>query len=145
MSSILIKKGEFLKIYTDGAVRGNPGPAAYAFIFVQNDEIIHKESRFIGNATNNTAEYQAIIQALKAADKFHRGYLKVFSDSNLAIQQINKKWKINASHLKKLCREVYSLTEKYKKVEFFHVSRDNRYIQKCDKLCNSRLDEEGLN
>ena len=145
MSSILIKKGEFLKIYTDGAVRGNPGPAAYAFIFVQNDEIIHKESRFIGNATNNTAEYQAIIHALKAADKFHRGHLQVFSDSNLAIQQINKKWKINASHLKKLCREVYSLTEKYKKVEFFHVSRDNRYIQKCDKLCNSRLDEEGLN
>ena len=145
MSSILIKKGEFLKIYTDGAVRGNPGPAAYAFIFIQNDEIIHKESRFIGNATNNTAEYQAIIHALKAADKFHRGHLQVFSDSNLAIQQINKKWKINASHLKKLCREVYSLTEKYKKVEFFHVSRDNRYIQKCDKLCNSRLDEKGLN
>lgn len=144
MSSILIKKGEFLKIYTDGAARGNPGPAAYAFIFVQNAEIIHEESGLIGKATNNTAEYQAIIHALKAADKFHRGHLQIFSDSNLAIQQINKKWKINYPHLKELCMEVYSLSEKYEKVEFYYVSRDNRYIQKCDELCNSRLDEEGL-
>ncbi len=144
MSSILIKKGEFLKIYTDGAARGNPGPAAYAFIFVYIDDIIHKESGFIGTATNNTAEYQAIIHALKAAEKFHRVNLQIFSDSNLAIQQINKKWKINVSHLKKLCREVSSLSEKYEKVDFFHVSRDNRYIQMCDGLCNSRLDEEGF-
>jgi len=144
MSKIPIKKGEFLKIYTDGAARGNPGPAAYAFIFVFNDDIIHKESGFIGTATNNTAEYKAIIQALKAADKFHRGNLQISSDSNLAIQQINKKWKINYPHLRKLCKQVYSLSEKFAKVEFLYVSRDNRYIQKCDELCNSQLDEENL-
>jgi len=119
MSRIPLKKGEFLKIYTDGAARGNPGPAAYAFIFVHNDELIHEKSGFIGAVTNNTAEYQAIIHALKAVDKFHIGHLQVFSDSNLAIQQINKKWKINYSHLKKLCMEVHSLSEKYEKVEFF--------------------------
>ena len=145
MSRISIKKGEFLKIYTDGAARGNPGSAAFAFIFVHNDGIIHEESGFIGNATNNTAEYQAIIHALKVADNFHRGHLQFFSDSNLAIQQINKKWKINYPHLKELCMEVYSLSEKYEKVEFFYVSRDNQYIQKCDELCNSQLDEEGFN
>lgn len=145
MSRIPIKRGKFLKIYTDGAARGNPGPAAYAFLFVHNDDIIHEESGYIGNVTNNTAEYQAIIHALKAAGKFHRGHLQVFSDSNLAIQQINKKWKINYPHLKELCMEVYSFSEKYEKVEFFYVSRDHRYIQKCDELCNSRLDEEGFN
>ncbi len=144
MSRISIKKGEFLKIYTDGAARGNPGSAAFAFIFVHNDGIIYEESGFIGNATNNTAEYQAIIHALKIADNFHRGHLQFFSDSNLAIQQINKKWKINFPHLKKLCLEVYSLVEKYEKVEFNHMSRDNRYIQKCDELCNSQLDKEGF-
>ena len=144
MSKISIKKGEFLKIYTDGAARGNPGPAAYAYLFVHNDDILHEDSGFIGTATNNTTEYQAIIHALKAADKFHRGNLQVFSDSNLAIQQINKKWKINFPHLRKLCKEVYSLTEKYERVEFFHVNRTNQYIKKCDELCNSRLDEEGL-
>ncbi len=144
MSKTPIKRGEILKIYTDGAARGNPGPAAYAFMFVYNDDIIHKGYRYIGNATNNTAEYQAIISALKTAEKFHRGHLQIFSDSNLAIQQINKKWKINYPHLSEMCSEVYQLCEKYEKVEFFYVSRKNNYIQLCDELCNSKLDIEGF-
>jgi len=81
MSRIPIKKGEVLKIYTDGAARGNPGPAAYAFLFVHNDTIIQQGSQ---------------------------------------------------------------LCQKYEKVEFFHVSRNDRFIQKCDELCNSQLDKEGL-
>ena len=65
MSKTSGESGDILKIYTDGAARGNPGPAAYAFIFVDKDNIIHKESGYLGNATNNTAEYKAIINALK--------------------------------------------------------------------------------
>ena len=145
MSRNPIKRGEILKIYTDGAARGNPGPAAYAFLLVHNDAIIHKDFGYIGTATNNTAEYTAIINALKAAEKFHRGHLQVFSDSNLAVQQINKKWKINYPHLSELYNEVYQLCQKYEKVEFFHVGRKNRYIQKCDELCNSQLEKEGFN
>ncbi|MFX0010139.1 MAG: ribonuclease HI family protein [Candidatus Hermodarchaeota archaeon] len=143
MSRNQIKKIDILKIYTDGAARGNPGPAAYSFIFVHDKEIIHQRSGYIGTATNNTAEYQAIINALKTAEKFHRGHLQIFSDSNLAIQQINKKWKINYQHLAEMCNEVYKLSEKYKKVEFFHVSRNNPFIKKCDELCNAILDSEG--
>jgi len=139
-----VKKGEILKIYVDGASRGNPGPAASAFLFVHNGNIIHDECVFIGTATNNTAEYQAIINALKTAERFSRGHLQVYSDSNLAIQQINKKWKINYPHLSKLCREVYKLRDKYEQVEFIHIGRNNPYIQKCDKLCNDRLDAEGF-
>ncbi len=144
MSKNPIKKGDILKIYTDGAARGNPGPAAFAFLFVHNDEIIHEGSNYIGTATNNTAEYQAIINALKTAERFHRGHLQVYSDSNLAVQQINKKWKINEPHLSKLCSEVYRLCEKYEKVEFFHVGRSNPYIKRCDTLCNERLNAEGF-
>ena len=140
-----IKRSETLKIYTDGAARGNPGPAAYSFIFVYNDEIIQKGFGFIGTATNNTAEYQAIICSLKAAEKFHRGHLQIFSDSNLAVQQINKKWKINYPHLSDMCSEVHKLCERYEKVEFFHMNRKNRYVQKCDELCNSELDKKGFN
>jgi ribonuclease HI len=143
MSQTPIKRGEILKIYTDGAARGNPGPAAYAFLFVHNNAIIHQGFGYIGTATNNTAEYRAIINALKAAEKFHRGHLQVFSDSNLAVQQINKKWKINYPHLSELCSKVYQLSQKYEKVEFFHVGRSNKYIQNCDELCNSQLDKEG--
>ena len=145
MNKIIIKRRDTLKIYTDGAARGNPGPAAYAFLFVYKDEIIHQAFGYIGTATNNTAEYKAIVSALKAAEKFHRGHLQVFSDSNLAVQQINRKWKINYPHLSELCSEVYRLSEKYEKVEFFHVNRKNQYIQKCDDLCNSILDKEGFN
>jgi ribonuclease HI len=144
MSSSYIKRGDILKIYIDGAARGNPGPAAYAFIFVHNDNILHQGFEYIGTKTNNSAEYKAIINALKAAEKFHRGHLQIFSDSNLAVQQINKKWKINYPHLSEMCSEVYKLCEKYENVEFFHVSRKNRYIQKCDDLCNSQLDKEGF-
>lgn len=143
MSKYLIKKGEILKIYTDGAARGNPGPAACAFLFVHNNTIIHHGVSFIGKATNNQAEYQAIINALKAAESFHKGHLQIFSDSNLAIQQINKKWKINYPHLSKLCSKVYQLSEKYEKVEFFHIQRNNQFIQKCDKLCNDIIDTKG--
>jgi len=135
-----VKKGDKLKIYVDGASRGNPGPAASAFLLVHNDTVIHDECDFIGSATNNIAEYQAIINALKVAERFSRGHIQVYSDSNLAIQQINKKWKINYPHLAKLCREVYKLCKKYEQVEFFHVGRNNPYIQKCDTLCNERLD-----
>ena len=137
-----VKKGDKLKIYVDGASRGNPGPAASAFLLVQNDIMVHDECVFIGTATNNTAEYQAIINALKVAERFSRGHIQVYSDSNLAVQQINKKWKINYPHLSKMCGEVYKLCEKYEKVEFFHVGRNNPYIQKCDTLCNERLDAE---
>jgi len=139
-----VKKGDILKIYVDGASRGNPGPGACAFLIVQNGKFIHEQCDFIGNTTNNTAEYRAIINALKACERFSRGHLQVYSDSNLVIQQINKKWKINYPHLSKLCSQVYKLREKYEQVEFFHVGRNNPYIQKCDKLCNERLDAEGI-
>ncbi|MFX1575195.1 MAG: ribonuclease HI family protein [Promethearchaeota archaeon] len=142
MSKKSIKQRDILKIYTDGAARGNPGPAAYAFLFIHNDNIILEEAGYIGTATNNTAEYHAIINALKVAEKFHIGHLQVYSDSNLAIQQINNKWKINYPHLEKLYRTVHQLRKNYEKVEFFHVARNNSYIKKCDTLCNEQLDAE---
>lgn len=140
-----IKKGEILKIYVDGAARGNPGPAASAFVLVHEDTVIHKGVSFIGKATNNIAEYTAIINALKVAERFSRWHIQVYSDSNLAIQQINKKWKINKPHLLNLCENVYKLEQKYEIVEFFHVNRNNKFIQKCDELCNNRLDAEVFN
>jgi len=120
-----VKNGDKLAVYVDGASRGNPGPAASAFLFVHNDNLIHDECDFIGTKTNNTAEYRAIINALKVAENFSRGHIQVYSDRNLAVQQINKKWKINYPHLSKMCGEVYKLCEKYEKVEFFHVGRNN--------------------
>ena len=140
MNEIPIHKHNLLEIYTDGAARGNPGPAAFAFLFVQQNKIIFKNSLFIGITTNNKAEYIAIIKALKRAEKNFKGLLHLYSDSNLAIQQINNKWKVNYPHLLKLRSEVHHLSKKFEKVEFFHIRRDNYYIQICDKMCNERID-----
>ena len=142
MSEIPIHNHNPLEIYTDGAARGNPGPAAGAFLFVYQNKITFKNSFFIGTATNNTAEYHAIIEALKYAEKNYKGSIHIFSDSNLAIQQINNKWKVNYPHLLKLRSKVHSLSKKFESVEFSFVSRANHYIQVCDKMCNERIDTE---
>ena len=139
-----VKRGEILEIYVDGAARGNPGPAAWAFIYTRNKEIIHQKGEFIGDATNNTAEYLAIINALRGAGNYLRWDIKVYSDSKLAINQINKNWRINYPHLSDLCNEVYNLCDIYNNVNFYHIGRNNAFIQKCDKICNDILDSKGF-
>ncbi|MFW9782088.1 MAG: reverse transcriptase-like protein, partial [Candidatus Heimdallarchaeota archaeon] len=84
------------------------------------------------------------INALKAVGQFQPRHIRVYSDSNLVIQQINRKWRVNVPHLLKLYNQVYQLREKFEKTEFFHVRRNNPYIQKCDSLCNEKLDNEGF-
>jgi len=135
-----IKKGEVIEIYTDGASRGNPGPAAWAYIFVKDRNIIHQNCGYIGRATNNTAEYLAIINALKDAEKYTRRQIKIFSDSELVIKQIKKEYRINKPHLSQLCSEVYSLMKKFEKVEFSNVRRENGFVRQTDMLCNECLD-----
>jgi ribonuclease HI len=131
-----------LKIYSDGAARGNPGPAASAFLIVSGKEIIHQGVSFIGIATNNTAEYQAIINALKNAQKYHADHIQIYSDSKLAVNQITNRWKINYPHLLELVKEIRQLMKKFQKAELFHVKRNQPYIQKCDQMCNELLDAE---
>ena len=137
-----IDPDEILKVYTDGASRGNPGPAACAFIIVQSSKILFSNVKYIDQATNNVAEYNAIINALNQIKENYSGEVEVYSDSNLAIQQINGKWKINYPHLAKLQKAVLKISDTFKRVKFAHVSRDNPFIQQCDKLCNRKLDEQ---
>ena len=140
-----MKKEDIMEIYVDGASRGNPGPAAYAFIFIKKGNgIIHQGYGFIGDQTNNVAEYIAIINALKAALKFTKGDIELYSDSKLVVKQLNKEYNINADHLSRLFDEVYALYPKYRSVKFFHVHRENPNIAKCDSLCNKCLDERAL-
>ncbi len=128
-----------LEIYTDGACRGNPGPASISYLFIQDNEIIKKHGEYLGNSTNNRAEYKAIILALDEAKCYTRNTVKVHSDSELAIRQITKLWKINNPNLSELCNKVYQCAQLFKIVEFFHVCRENQYIKICDKICNDKL------
>lgn len=144
MKEYKIHRGDLLEIYVDGSSRGNIGPAAYSYVYVNEGKIFYTKSDYIGTQTNNTAEYMAIINALKDAEQFHRGRIKLFSDSQLAINQINKKFRITKEHLSKFCNEVYLLKDKYEDVEFLHIGRNNFFIKECDKLCNDCLNSKGF-
>jgi len=136
-----ISKEDILKIYADGASRKNPGPSAYAFIFVKGEEIIYSESKYLGNATNNVAEYRAAIEALKKAVEYTRWKVEVHSDSELFVNQINGVWRIKKNHLKELYDEVRQPKDRFEQVTFYHVSRENKFIKKADRLCSECLDK----
>ncbi len=137
-----IKSWDILKIYVDGASRKNPGLAACSFIFIKEDEIIHEKKIFLGEVTNNTAEYMGIIEALSEAESFTKWDIELFSDSELVVKQINKVYRVKKEHLAKLRSKVYSLLVKFTGVDFKHVRRENRYISRCDELCNLCLNEQ---
>ena len=89
--------------YTDGASRGNPGPAAAGFI-LNNPEgnQLQAKAFFLGKTTNNVAEYTALIKALEAARETGAKELAVFSDSELLVRQINGKYKVKSEHIRPL-------------------------------------------
>jgi len=133
-----------LEVYTDGASRGNPGLAAYGFIFVRNNEIIFEESGTMGKTTNNTAEYYAILSALKRAHEFARESIIVYSDSELVIKQINNQYRITKPHLAQLRAELAIVEKNFTDIHFRNVPRENLFIRRCDELCNQALDRETL-
>ena len=130
-----------IKIYTDGASRGNPGPSASAFIILnQDNQILKQNSEYLGIRTNNQAEYQALISALKAALEFKQD-VQCYSDSNLLVNQMNGNWRVKHPNMKKLWTKATGLKEKFSKINFTHVPRTNNYIQNVDELANIKLDE----
>ena len=139
-----VKRDDILEIYTDGASRGNPGPAAIAFIFVKDGEIIYRYSDYIGEATNNVAEYKAILTALKVARNFTRWRVKVYSDSQLVIRQINKTYRIRKEHLAELCGNIYEEIRFFDEVSFMYRRRENKFIRICDEMCSKILEKNGL-
>lgn len=130
-----------LQCYTDGASRGNPGPSACAYIIVDSGErILCQDSCYLGRGTNNSAEYHAVIESLKAAARHTRGRVVVFSDSELVVRQITGRYRIRKDHLAALCREVLSYATHFDGVEFRNVPRDHPFIARADMLCNRVLD-----
>lgn len=123
-----------IDIYTDGASRGNPGKSALAYIFVLNGTVIKFHSEYIGLATNNVAEYSALLSALKEALKDSYEELTVYSDSLLLISQIKGEYKVKSPNLKILNEEVLTIIPKFKKITFNYVSRENRFIKLADYL-----------
>ena len=136
------RSDEGVVIYTDGASRKNPGPASCAFIIVSaDDEIMLEFAAFLGDETNNVAEYSAIIEAFTKTRDITKGPVKLYSDSQLAMRQLTGVYKISKPHLAKMVKTVRELENNFISVSYHHVPRENRFIRHCDALCNFVLDQ----
>jgi ribonuclease HI/pterin-4a-carbinolamine dehydratase len=113
-----------IKIYTDGGSRGNPGPAASGYVlFNGKDEIIESKGIYLGIATNNQAEYQALKYALEAAKKLKAKDLDIYMDSLLIVNQIKGVYKIKSPDLLPLHKAIKDLLETFDSFSFTHVPR----------------------
>lgn len=135
-----------ITIYTDGGSRGNPGPSAIGVVIYKENQIIKTYSEFIGEATNNETEYQAAVFALKKAKllfgkkKAKEMEIEFLMDSELAIKQLNHKYKIKEEKLQLLFIEIWNLILDFKKVSFKHIPREKN--KEADKLVNEALDNQ---
>ncbi|MEX2680133.1 MAG: ribonuclease HI family protein [Candidatus Sigynarchaeota archaeon] len=132
-----------LKIHTDGGSRGNPGPAAIGIVLEGPDgEIIKEFKRHIGKATNNQAEYEALIEGLKLARLYWNGPVECFSDSELLIKQVNGEYDVKNKALKVAHAAVEKFAKQFPSIKFTHVRREDKVQAIADKLVNEALDEE---
>lgn len=130
-------------MYTDGGARGNPGPAAIGILICDtegNEIVTHKDT--IGTATNNIAEYCALIAGLEIAYNMNATEITCTLDSELVVKQMNGEYKIKNENMKKLYSEVEKRVRSFKKVSYTHAPRTHEKMRIADKLVNEALDEE---
>lgn len=131
-----------LIIYTDGGARGNPGPAGIgAVLYDENNNIVAAVSEFIGEATNNQAEYRAVIAAIKKAKQLGAEDIELYLDSELVCEQLNQNYKVKNKGLAPLFVQIWNLSISFKKITYTHIRREQN--QEADKLANQAMDRGG--
>lgn len=131
-----------VEIFSDGGARGNPGPAASAFVVMRDGKIIHKQSKYLGKTTNNVAEYGAVVIALEWLLKSEHDIdlVNYYVDSELVCKQLNGEYKIKSPHLLKLVLKIKAMEKKFDGIIDYHfVRRDKNKL--ADYLVNKSLDE----
>lgn len=133
-----------LNIYTDGGAKGNPGPAAIGVVFEDaSGKVIFEHSQSIGQATNNQAEYKAILYALRNAKRYHPVKTVIHSDSELIVRQLQGKYKIEDKNIKDLFLTCWNKKLEFDNVEFKLIPRAQN--KKADQLVRKELSQEPLN
>lgn len=133
-----------MNIFSDGGARGNPGPAGSAFVVFYKNKIIHKQKLFIGNATNNQAEYKAFLMGLNWINENINNYRVdkiLFSlDSELVVKQLNNIYRVKNIIIKTYYNDILKILKKIK-VDYLikHIPREKNYF--ADNLVNQVIDE----
>jgi ribonuclease HI len=128
-----------LEIYIDGASKGNPGPSSVGVVVCQGGQTIKNISSYIGNATNNIAEYTALIYGLQEGLMLKAESIKVNTDSQLLYRQIKKIYKIKSPNIAGLYNQALHLMSAFKSVSINHITREKN--KGADKLANKAVKE----
>lgn len=127
------------RLFTDGGARGNPGPAAYAYVLEADDRtVLEARGEAIGVATNNVAEYRALVEGLRRAGELGVDEVEVVSDSELLVKQMRGEYRVKNEALKVLNREAESLAARIPRVTYTAVRREHNEL--ADRLVNEALD-----
>jgi len=130
---------KLLVINTDGGARGNPGPAGTGVVIkAENGEIVYRHGGYIGTATNNVAEYRALIKALTECRNLGATALKINMDSELIVRQMLGQYKIKEPSLQKLAQEAVTLLKSFQTYSFTHIRRE--FNKEADALVNQAID-----
>ena len=128
------------RLFTDGAARGNPGPAGAGAVIVNVDgHIVAKVGKFLGDTTNNVAEYMGLILGLKRAKAMGIKELDVLADSELMVKQLTGEYAVKAEHLKPLHLEAEALLKGFAEVNVRHIPREENVA--ADAMSNRAIDE----
>ncbi|HCN18753.1 MAG TPA: hypothetical protein DIS73_00455 [Planctomycetia bacterium] len=132
--------GGHVLVYTDGASRGNPGKAGIGVVICDKEQNVLEEiSEYIGETTNNVAEYRALISGLEGVRKYHPKELEMFSDSELLVKQINGQYKVRSPSILPLYKEAKRLAETLPKWKIRDIPREENPL--ADALANKAIDE----
>jgi ribonuclease H / adenosylcobalamin/alpha-ribazole phosphatase len=130
------------KLWTDGGARGNPGPAAYGYVLEADDgTVLAAHGEAIGEATNNVAEYRALVAGLEKAHELGVDELEVVSDSELLVKQMRGEYKVKNEALRELSLQASGLARQLGAVTYTAVRREHNEL--ADQLVNEALDASG--
>jgi ribonuclease HI len=129
-----------LRLYTDGGSRGNPGPAGLGIV-IEDDRGMRLWGghRYVGTATNNQAEYLALIEGLRKVAEWKPDALEVYMDSELVVKQVSGRYKVRSADLQPLHSQVVGLLRGFRRVNVSHVPRERN--RGADALANRAMDE----
>lgn len=139
LTLLLQEGGGRAHVYFDGASRGNPGPAAAGWAIVSSDGVVAEGGERLGRLTNNQAEYEALLRALRAARDFGLDELDIRGDSQLVVKQLRGEWNTNDPELKEKRVTARELLRAFERWDIEHVPREIN--ERADDLANEALDD----